>query len=80
MTPDTSRTWPNRRHRRGTRGVTAAAAATPLACSKFALIGTTTGGGQAAAAATACPWAGSGAPVSDSSASLPLTAHVEVNR
>jgi beta-glucosidase len=63
VTPDASRTWRNRRRWRGTRGVTAAFAATVLAGSTIALIGATAGGPAAAAAtATSCPWVGSRAP------------------
>jgi len=62
----TSRTWRIRR-RRGTRGVTAVAAATVLACSTFALIGAAASGPAAAGTgtgSTACPWVGSRAPAS----------------
>jgi beta-glucosidase len=61
VTPDASRTWRDRRRWRGTRGVTAAFAATVLAGSTIALAGATAGA-PAAAAATACPWVGSHAP------------------
>ena len=63
MTPDASRTWRSRRRWRGTRGVTAAFAATVLAGSTIALAGVTAGEPAAAAATdAACPWVGSHAP------------------